>query len=111
LLQQGAEPARDSVAPWAPVILLHRGEPTGIWVINRSPVPTAVHWHGLEIQSPFDGVAGVGGYSGSPAPAIMPGDSFLVRVTPPRSGSFMYHTHMQEVFQQSGGLWGSLLVL
>ena len=111
VLQQGAEPVRDSVAPWAPVVVLHRGEPTGIWVLNRGPVPTAVHWHGLEIQSPFDGVAGVGGYTGSPAPAIMPGDSFLVRVTPPRSGSFMYHTHMQEVFQQSGGLWGALLVL
>jgi FtsP/CotA-like multicopper oxidase with cupredoxin domain len=111
VLEQGAEPAADSVAPWAPVIVLHRGEPTGIWVINRSLQPTAVHWHGLEIQSPFDGVVGVGGYAGSPAPPIMPGDSFLVRVTPPRSGSFMYHTHMSEIFQQAGGLWGPLLVL
>ena len=111
VLQNGAEPRPDSVAVWAPAIVLHRGEPTSIWVINRAHQPTAVHWHGLEIESPFDGVVGVGGYTGSPAPPIMPGDSFEVRVTPPRSGSFMYHTHMDEVFQQSGGLWGPLLVL
>jgi FtsP/CotA-like multicopper oxidase with cupredoxin domain len=109
--QEGQEPARDSVTRSAPTLVLYRGEPTAIRVINRTPLPTVVHWHGLEIQSPFDGVVGVGGYQGSPVPPILPGDSFEVRVTPPRSGSFMYHTHMQEIFQQSGGLWGPLLVL
>ena len=111
VLQQGAEPAPDSLSPWAPAIVLHRGEPTTIRVINRSTQATAVHWHGLEIDSPFDGVVGVGGYAGSPAPPIMPGDSFDVRVKPPRSGSFMYHTHVNELVQQGGGLWGPLLVL
>ncbi len=111
VLQQGPEPKPDSIARWAPTIVLRRGEPTMIRVINRSKQPTAVHWHGLEIESPFDGVVGVGGYAGSPVPPIMPGDSFDVRVTPPRSGSFMYHTHMHEIWQQSGGLWGPLLVL
>jgi manganese oxidase len=111
VLQDGRHAGRDSLRPWAPVLILHRGEPTAIRVINRTRVPTAVHWHGLEIQSPYDGVVGIGGYRGNPAPPIMPGDSFEVRVTPPRSGSFMYHTHMQELFQQSGGLWGPLLVL
>ncbi len=109
--QDGDTPPRDSIRPWAPALVLHRGEPTAIRVLNRTAVPTAVHWHGLEIQSPYDGVVGLGGYSGSPAPPILPSDSFEVRVTPPRSGSFMYHTHMQELFQQSGGLWGPLLVL
>ena len=111
VLQEGDAPPRDSLRRWAPAVVLHRGEPTAIRVINRMAVPTMVHWHGLEIQSPFDGVVGIGGYPGSPAPPIMPGDSFEVRVTPPRSGSFMYHTHMQELFQQTGGLWGPLLVL
>ena len=111
VLQEGGEPLRDSVSSWAPAIVLRRGEPTSIRVINRSTQATAVHWHGLEIESPFDGVVGVGGYAGSPAPPIMPGDSFDVRVTPPRSGSFMYHTHINELVQQGGGLWGPLLVL
>lgn len=111
VLQEGGEPARDSVSSWAPTIVLRRGEPTTIRVVNRSSQATAVHWHGLEIDSPFDGVVGLGGYAGSPAPPIMPGDSFDVRVTPPRSGSFMYHTHINELVQQGGGLWGPLLVL
>ena len=112
VLEEGdREPARDSVRSPGSTIVLHRGEPTSILVINRTPRPTAIHWHGLEVESPFDGVIGVGGLAGSPTPPIMPGDSFEVRVTPPRSGSFMYHTHAHEVFEQSRGLWGPLLVL
>jgi FtsP/CotA-like multicopper oxidase with cupredoxin domain len=107
VLQEGnQEPARDSVRVPGSTIVLHRGEPTSIWVVNRTPRATAIHWHGLEIESPFDGVIGVGGYPGLPTPPIMPGDSFEVRVTPPRSGSFMYHTHAHEIFEQSRGLWG-----
>lgn len=112
VVQEGdREPAPDSVRTPGSPLILHRGEPTTVWVINRSPEPTQVHWHGLEIQSPFDGVVGVGGYAGSPIPPIMPRDSFEMRVTPPRSGSFMYHTHINDIRQQSRGLWGPILVL
>ena len=41
----------------------------------------------------------------------MPGDSFEVRVTPPRAGSFMYHTHFNDIRQQSHGLYGPLIVV
>jgi len=112
VLQEGAHgPAADSLVAMAPTLVLHRGEPTLIRVVNKSPEPTAVHWHGVELESPFDGVVGVGGYMGSPAPAIMPGDSFDVKVTPPRSGSFMYHTHVNDIRQMKGGLWGPLVIL
>jgi manganese oxidase len=94
-----------------PVLLMHRGEPTSVLVINRAQEPTQVHWHGLEVDSYFDGVTGVGGYAGMRTPAIMPGDSFEMRVTPPRAGSFMYHTHLHDIRQQSAGLYGALVVL
>jgi len=112
VLEEGDRPPPpDSVrSPGAP-ILLTRGEPTAIRVVNRSRHATQVHWHGLEIESPFDGVIGVGGLAGSPTPPIMPGDSFDVRVTPPRAGTYMYHTHVSDIHQQSRGLWGPLLVL
>ena len=110
--QEGAaEPAADSVQSPGAMLVLHRGEPTAIWVINRAPEPTAIHWHGMELESPFDGVVGVGGYPASPTPTIMPGDSFLVRMTPPRAGTFMYHTHVNDIRQLRGGLWAPLLVL
>jgi len=41
----------------------------------------------------------------------MPGDSFEVRMTPPRAGTFIYHTHMLELRQTVGGLYGALIVL
>jgi FtsP/CotA-like multicopper oxidase with cupredoxin domain len=112
VLADGARPpAEDSVRMPGPVIVLHRNEPTSIWVFNRTSEPTQVHWHGLEIDSYFDGVTGVSGYDGQPTPPIMPGDSFEVRVTPPRSGSFMYHTHVNDIRQQSHGRYGPLVVL
>lgn len=112
VLQEGeAAPASDSLPPLASTIVLHRGEPTSIWVHNRTTEATQVHWHGLEIDSYFDGVAGVGGYDGTPTPPIVPGDSFEVRVTPPRAGSFMYHTHINDILQQRSGLYGPLVVL
>ncbi len=107
----GRDPRPDSVQVPGATLVLHRGEPTRIWVVNRTRQPTQVHWHGLEIESAFDGVVGVGGMKEGPTPAIMPGDSFEVRVTPPRAGSFMYHTHLNEIRQMTRGLWGPLLVL
>ncbi|MEO8480158.1 MAG: multicopper oxidase domain-containing protein, partial [Gemmatimonadota bacterium] len=51
------------------------------------------------------------GLPGMPIPPIMPGDSFVARFVPPRSGSFMYHTHVSDVNQQGKGLSGALLVV
>ena len=112
VLQEGErEPARDSVRiPGSPLILW-KGEPTAIQVINRTDEPSQVHWHGLEIESYFDGVAGIGGYPTRLTPAIAPGDSFEMRITPPRAGTFMYHTHVNDLRQQGSGLYGAFIVL
>jgi len=93
------------------VLVLTRGEPTSIEVVNRSGEPTAVHWHGIELESYYDGVAGWSGTPGRSAPAIRPGQRFEVRLTPRRAGTFMYHTHLDELRQQYGGLVGALVVL
>ena len=37
--------------------------------------------------------------------------SFDARFTPPRSGTFIYHTHVDEMRQQQAGLNGALLVV
>jgi FtsP/CotA-like multicopper oxidase with cupredoxin domain len=94
-----------------PTILLKRGEPVSITVVNELPEPTAVHWHGIELESYYDGVAGFAGEGKRIAPAIPPGGSFEARFTPPRAGTFIYHTHIDEVRQQQAGLSGALLVL
>ncbi len=111
VLLRGREPARDSVeVPGSPLILT-RGERAVITVVNRLTRPTTVHWHGMELESVYDGVAGWSRTSGSVAPLLAPGDSFTVAFTPPRAGTYMYHTHMDEGTQLMSGMYGAMLVL
>ena len=94
-----------------PTILLKRGEPVNISVVNELPEQTAIHWHGIELESYYDGVAGFSGSAARVTPTIAPGQSFDARFTPPRSGTFIYHTHVDEMRQQQAGLSGALLVV
>ena len=94
-----------------PPIILKRGESTEIEVKNASSKPTTIHWHGMEIESYYDGVAGWTGSADQPSPAILPGTSFVARMTPPRAGTFIYHTHWHDDVQLVNGLYGPLIVL
>lgn len=102
--------ATSSSSP-GPLLLLRRGEPVDIKVINNLKEPTAIHWHGIELESYFDGVPGIGSLSGQVTPTIPPGETFMARMTPPRAGTFIYHTHWAHETQLTGGLYGGLLVL
>jgi hypothetical protein len=108
--ERGPEPAPDSGLGAGPTLDLVRGEPVRITVVNRLPEPTAVHWHGIELESYYDGVPGFSGEGRRVTPLIAPGDSFEVRFTPPRAGTFIYHTHADELRQQLAGLAGVLVV-
>ena len=103
-------PEPDSVLIPGSVLVLTRGEPTDIVVHNRLREPTAVHWHGIELESWSDGVAGWSGEGTRLAPPIAPGDSFVARLTLPRAGTFIYHTHMNDVEQLTSGLYGAIVV-
>ncbi len=94
-----------------PPLVVTRGERTAIAVHNELDEPTAIHWHGIEIESYYDGVAGWGGTTQSATPYIRPGESFVAYMTPPRAGTFIYHTHWHDVAQLTGGMYGALLVL
>jgi FtsP/CotA-like multicopper oxidase with cupredoxin domain len=94
-----------------PVLVLRHGKPVEIEIVNRLSGPTAIHWHGIELNSYFDGVPGYGGRAHSIAPPVAPGQSFVARFTPPRAGTFIYHMHWHDQAQLAGGLYGPLLVL
>lgn len=94
-----------------PPLVLTRGETTEITVVNRLTEATTIHWHGLELESVFDGVAGWSRTGSRIAPLIAPDDSFTIRITPPRAGTFIYHTHMDETDQLAQGMSGPFLVL
>jgi manganese oxidase len=102
---------RDSIEIPARPLIMKRGEAAAITIVNRISIPTAIHWHGIELDSYNDGVAGWSGDSISRAPLIMPGDSFVARMTPPRAGTFMFHAHVDDVRQIALGLYGALIVV
>ncbi len=92
-----------------PVLVLEQGVPVEITLINHLPEATAIHWHGMELESYFDGVHGWSGAGSRVTPTIEPGQRFTVCFTPPRAGTFIYHTHLHD-HQLASGLYGAMLV-
>ena len=92
-------------------LLLHVGEPTDITVVNTMKEATAIHWHGIELESYSDGVSGWSGAMGRLAPVVAPRDSFVAHLTLPRAGTFIYHTHLNDIKQLTSGLYGGIVVL
>ncbi len=105
----------DAAAPVArspgPPLVVTQGQPTDVVVVNGLDEATAIHWHGLELESRSDGVAGWSGIGGAVTPPVAPGDSFVARLTLRRAGTFIYHTHLHDVSQLTAGLYGPIVVL
>jgi FtsP/CotA-like multicopper oxidase with cupredoxin domain len=94
-----------------PAIFLTRDAATRITLENQMDEPTAVHWHGLELQSMYDGVPGWSRTRGKVSPLLLPGETFDVVLAPPKAGTYMYHTHMDATRQINNGMYGPLIVL
>jgi FtsP/CotA-like multicopper oxidase with cupredoxin domain len=110
-VEEGHRLIPEHLAQPGPPLILERGRPVEITVVNELREPTTVHWHGMELDSYYDGVADWGAHGKEVTPMIKPGESFRVHFTPPRAGTFMYHTHLHDRAQLSGGLYGPLIVV
>jgi manganese oxidase len=102
---------KESSSLLGPPLVLVRGEATEIEVKNLSSNPTVIHWHGIQVESYYDGVAGWTGSGQQITPPVAPGTSFVVHMSPPRAGTFIYHTHWHDSAQLLNGLYGPLIVL
>jgi len=100
----------DAGPGFSPTLNLKRGESVSITVVNTLRTSTSVHWHGIELESYFDGVAGLSGTAARLAPMIAPRDSFVARFTPPRAGTFIYHSHVDEPRTHRAGMLGAMIV-
>lgn len=87
-----------------PTIEVTEGDKVRIYVTNRLPEPTTVHWHGVLLPNGMDGVAGV------TQPAIKPGETFKYEFTFTRAGTYMYHPHFDEMTQMALGMLGMIVV-
>ena len=109
--RRGCAAHKPAAAIPGPTLALTRGEPVEITLVNELPEATAIHWHGMELESYYDGVHGWSGAGTRVTPMIEPGASFVVRFTPPTTGTFMYHTHLHDRVQLTSGLYGAMIVL
>lgn len=111
VLQNGPKaPAPDSVNLPGSVLELRRGQPVRIVVRNTLDEPTAIHWHGLEIESFPDGVPHWSGLGSTVFSEVAPHDSFVAAFTPPRSGTYPYHSHLNDRHQINSGMYGAVIV-
>jgi FtsP/CotA-like multicopper oxidase with cupredoxin domain len=94
-----------------PVLVFNQYQAVDVTVRNTMSIPTGVHWHGLELDSWADGVPNLSASAGRMSPVIEPGESFTYRLSMMRPGTFIYHSHLNDVEQLSGGLYGPLIVL
>ena len=108
-----AEPVERELAPgmvarlWGyngqspgPTIEVVEGDFVRIFVTNKLPEHTSVHWHGQRLPNGMDGVGGL------TQPQIKPGQTFVYEFEARRAGTFMYHPHADEMVQMAMGMMG-----
>ena len=84
-----------------PTIEVVEGDKVRIFVTNKLPEATTVHWHGQRLPNGMDGVAGLN------QPRIPVGKTFVYEFVAKRPGTFMYHPHADEMVQMAMGMMGS----
>jgi manganese oxidase len=83
-----------------PTIEVVEGDRVRLFVTNRLPEVTSMHWHGQRLPNGMDGVTGL------TQPAIPPGKTFVYEFVARRPGTFMYHPHADEMVQMAMGMMG-----
>jgi manganese oxidase len=112
-----AEPVEREIAPgmiarlWGyngqspgPTLEAVEGDKVRIFVTNKLPEHTTVHWHGMLVPNGMDGVGGL------TQPQIKPGKTFVYEFELRASGTFMYHPHADEMVQMAMGMMGAFIV-
>jgi FtsP/CotA-like multicopper oxidase with cupredoxin domain len=87
-----------------PELRVREGDTMRVRLRNRLPVPTTIHWHGVDVPMAQDGVPVIS------QPAVPPGGDFVYEFTATNPGTRWYHSHVDSNAQLELGLYGSLIV-
>ncbi len=87
-----------------PMIEVAEGDRVRIYVTNKLPAKTTIHWHGVLLPCGMDGVGGL------TQPGINPGETYVYEFIFPSAGTFMYHSHFDSMTQEGMGLIGMIIV-
>ncbi len=83
-----------------PTIEVVEGDRIRIFVTNKLPEYTSIHWHGQHLPNGMDGVAGLN------QRAIPAGKTYVYEFVAARPGTYMYHPHADEMVQMAMGMMG-----
>jgi manganese oxidase len=83
-----------------PTIEVVEGDKVRLFVTNKLPEHTSIHWHGQRLPNGMDGVGGL------TQPQIQPGKTYVYEFVARRPGTFMYHPHADEMTQMAMGMMG-----
>ena len=87
-----------------PVLRVREGDLVRVRLRNRLPVPTTVHWHGVDVPINMDGVPGLS------QPPVAPNTDFMYEFTATNPGTRWYHSHVDSNNQLELGLYGALII-
>jgi FtsP/CotA-like multicopper oxidase with cupredoxin domain len=87
-----------------PTIEVVEGDRVRVWVTNRLPEHTTIHWHGIDLPNGMDGVGGL------TQPQIKPGETYLYEFVLKQHGTHMYHPHADEMVQLAMGMQGLFII-
>jgi len=87
-----------------PTIEAVEGDRVRIYVTNKLPAGTSVHWHGILLPNGMDGVAGLN------QKIIQPDETFKYEFTLRQHGTHMYHPHHDEMTQIALGMMGLFII-
>src|SRR6266849_3505179 len=87
-----------------PTIEAVEGDRVRIYVTNKLPEATSIHWHGIILPSGMDGVPGLNQKS------IGPGETFKYEYPLIQHGTHMYHSHFDEMTQMGLGVMGLFVI-
>ncbi len=87
-----------------PELRVREGDPDRVPLVNRLPVGTTIHWHGVDVPPAMHGPVGLN------QAAVEPGETSVYEFTATNPGSRMYHAHADPTVQIALGLYGPLIV-
>ncbi len=85
-----------------PTLVWQEGDTITLHVTNHLKRSSSIHWHGIILPAPMDGVPGIS-FNGIP-----PGKTFTYRFKVRQHGTYWYHSHSG--YQEQTGVYGSIII-
>jgi CopA family copper-resistance protein len=85
-----------------PLLRFREGETVTLRVRNDLDEDTSIHWHGIILPNPMDGIPKV------TFPGIRPGETFTYQYPVRQNGTYWYHSHSG--LQEQLGVYGPMVI-